>query len=524
MVAIKRNIDLTGYSQEHRDALANLFGQPNDAGVPLTVERCYGLPAFLQGMRLIATSVGRIDCEQFRIEADGGRTPDLDHPNYDLLNFRANPFQNSDSWKQAIVCSAICKGSGYGLIQRDDDGYPQALYNIDAPVETVIEYDERKRVVGVWYLIRGENNSFELATSDDVIHIRNVSIKNGLTGVSVIDQLRNPMGKALAIQKFQTILFKNGNHTQRFLKIPGWLTPQQKDELKESIADFRGLDAAHRVMPLFGGSDMTSLPVDAQELQMIEASEASDKDIANILGLSCSWVGGKGYTSYGSLEQDNLNLLSHTVDQWLCQFESEFMAKLLLPSERRGRVIEFNRSQLTQGDSAAEATANLAKYEAGVWSFEEYRRYENKSGKRDGHYIVPQGLTEFANGKPVDPPVPPVEEAPPEIAPETPPVQTLNEQPPAEVEAQRSDAGQTLYRNAVERIRTRITRAARDGKPDLQAHHHVIRDCFDGLDGVADRIITSLDTIQDELRAVLPEQAESVISRWIAPDLDSDKA
>lgn len=477
MVSITRTKQITNVGNEQ--AILKLFGAaPSYSGETVDSESVYGIPAFLNGSKLISQSTARIPCHILSLGENNSRDKAYEHPAYSLLNYKANPFQTSFVVRQAIVNNAIWSGNGYGLIERVGID-PVAIYPLDSRnVYVIYEQDQQGKLTGLYY---GVNAGEQVVIpADDMIHVRNLALHNGIEGLSIVDALKQTLGLQIAITKFKAVYYKQGSHINRVLKIPGWLTEEQAEQLRNAMASLhQGVSQAHRLAILMGGADLQTLPVSAEEMELAASAELGLNDIAGILSIPVSLLGGRNSISYGSLEQDQLFLLSYTLDPWLVNLETEFATKLLKPSERYNYMVEHERKALLRADTTAEINNLVTQYNQGLLSWEEVRVYLNKKS------TVDKGTF-----KGLDKPEP-------------------KEQPKEDPEPK--DPDPTLERAiritelTLNRIKTRLIKS---NKP-LTEQVEVIRE---SLPDFVDQILAELDT--EELREVLPEQRAEVYNKW----------
>lgn len=401
MVYIQRAKLGTNGQQEFRSpTLDNLLGSlPSYSGERVSVDSVFGLPAFTQAVRIISTACARCDAYCYRKSDDGGREIDENSPAHTLLTRKANPWQTYFNFRQTLVANAIWSGDGFALIERDDLFNPIALYNLDSRATyPIIEYTEGK-LTALWYGVNTDQGELVIP-ADDIIHIKNIALHTGIEGMSLIDSLRTVLGLSLAVQKWGAIYFKHGAHINKVLKIPGWLTQEQQQQLRDSIGSgHAGIENAHKLAVLMGGSELETYPINNEDGQWLQSREFSLIDCANCVGLPVSFLNGKGFTSYSSLEQDSLNLLNYTLDAWLTSFECELSCKLI-KSRSQGRCqISFDRNSLFATDPAF-IDLQIRKYHAGAISWQELRQRLNLSTSKAGDFIAPLNLEDPFAPKP----------------------------------------------------------------------------------------------------------------------------
>lgn len=473
------------------------------------------IPAFFNAVREVASAVARTDCWVRKLLPNGAKEDDKNHPAYWLLSWKANEFTTYFDWFRIIITNAIARGDGYSFIDRDEAGNPLGLYNLDSQHTYTITEFTNGRISSVFYGVNTDKGQV-IIPADDVVHIRNLATGAGGESLSAFDMMKMAVKKANAIQKFQYLYFKNGSHIAKVVKVPGWLTPEQQEDIKGSLAHLnQGISNAHRLAILQGGTDITSLNLNAQDMELSAIAEATLTDIANIVGIPGTRIGARGSISYGSLEQDNL-LFAQNLDNWYTNLEAELTVKLLRPRQQgMTHVIEFDRGSFLAADPGYQRL-QLEKYAAKVISIEEVRAKLGEAGEFEPE-PEPQPVVVQAQA-------PNAEENPSEDdSAETPAQETTRglEAINNMLRAQLKTAGEftphkgkgfQLCCNILTRVKKRIVKAVEAGKYDLSQHHGIIREELRGLD--CEPVIEHLNTMQAELDAVLPEQRLGIIKQW----------
>ncbi|WP_425399653.1 phage portal protein [Aeoliella sp.] len=511
MVAIKRNIQLTNNSS---DELINLFAGPrSETGEIVSPTTVSGIPALLQAVRIIADSCGRCTVKPYRVLDDGGRVEDENNPVHDLLSHKANPFRNSFSVIHNLVAQTIIHGKGFLYIDRDDVGTPIGLYNLpSADTYTITEYDNG-RLTAIWYGLNSEDGKQYVFPAEDIIHINSVNFTTGVEGLSLIDNCKTVLGLSIAQTKYASILFKHGSHIHKVLKVPFWLSPEQAEETKATLAAWHtGVTNAHKLAVIQGGMDLVSMPESATDgMQLLESRNFSLIDLANVVGLPVCFLQGQGMTSYSSLEQMNLALLNLCLDAWLTQLEIEFCNKLIKPRMKKRCFIEFDRDSLFASDPSYKQML-ITQFQAGAISWEELRQKINRTTDPGSmHFVSPANLTElFKEPEPTQP----VDDQPTEEVVDD--QEETVEEPVEETEDQTVERAKALTIATLDRLKARIIKSmAKDGI--LQKHFGV---CRDALPGMATPLLDLLESIADEINSVLPEYRQQIIEeKWISQEI-----
>lgn len=465
----------------------------------VTRHSVWQVPSFLHAVRLTSSAIARTDLNVYRMLRDGGRDVDEQHPAQELLTFKANAYQSSFVFIQGLISNALV-GDGYGMIDRDEMSNPLALHLVDPQSVYPVQEFSNGRLVNAYYGIN--TNAGQIAIhADDMIHIRNLSFGTGLSGVDLVHDSQQALSRAQSIQKFSSKYFDNGSHIDRFLKLPGWLSQEQAEELRISLGSLHGgTNNVGKLAILQGGSELGSLPLNAEQSQLTESQETTLTDMSNLLGCVSSKLGARNSISYGSLSEDNKAFVSDTLDYWFTCLESELNVKLIRYREKR--FIEFDRESLQTSDPDY-ADSLIRQFQGKALSWEELRSKLKRTTDT-------KGLT--FGSVPGQEPEPP---ALPQVPKEAPPEPEEADQPlDGEFGADKGNEGSTraanLSRAALQRIKDRLTKAIASD-PDLSKHYDVIRAA---MPDDHEQVIESINIYQEELNHCLPEQRQEVISLW----------
>lgn len=479
-----------------------LGGVPSDSGEIVNSQTVWRIPEVTNAIRLISNEAARCDLWPYKQLEDGGKIIDRKCPAYPLLTLKPNDWQSCFDFLSTLIASAAWSGNGYGLIKRDAFADPVSLHNLESEkTSPIFEYTDGI-LSGVWYAYQSDGQTF-IYPSEDVIHIKNFSPINGMEGLSLIDNMKGVLGLSIAQVKYASIVMKHGSHINKVLKIPGWVKQEHKEELHRTMQNLHaGVDNAGRLAVLMGGCELESFPTSNEDLQWLQGREFSLIDVANATGLPVSFLNGKGFVAYNSLQQDDLNLLNHTLDAWLTRLELELTLKLIKNRNHKSCFIEFDRSSLLATDPAyAEMQTKL--YHAEAISWEEMRGRLNLSKQRNGQFVRPANivnadLADEKQNKELESPEPqPVIETP----------QPIEEEETSEQDTTLERAIKLTESN-LERIKNRWIKSG--GK--LDKHDEIIRSSLPDLD--CELVLNELKNYEEELNDVLPEQRAEVLNQW----------
>lgn len=375
-----------------QQALSVFGGARSASGIHVNDYTALGLPPFVRAKKLIGDSCGRIPCPVYRIGPNESRDKAYEHPAYRLLNDRSNPYTASVSLRSKLLSDGA-EGNGWAVIKRNRrTGLAESLHSLDPQTTWLwcewhsgeIEFDS----VQVHTSVRGEILKYPY---EDVIHIKGLSIGNGMLGVNLLDAARQILGWGLAIIDYGAYAFGNDVQGGTVLEVPGAMSAKQVEELKQHYGQQYGVDAAGKLRVLINGAKANTPAHDNRKTQLNESMETITLAIAQLLGIEPILLGLPIGTSYSSLEQLYGSFLNNCLDSWLVKAESEFHQKLLTEEEKRsGRYfIEHVRESIVRCDTNLETETLLKEVEAGTLSLNAFNRIKNRpvTGK-DGDRLI----------------------------------------------------------------------------------------------------------------------------------------
>jgi HK97 family phage portal protein len=377
------------------------------AGVSVTRESALGASAFWRAVNLISRDIAKLPLELYRHRGDN-RTPATGHPARYLLRRKPNRQTTSWAFRLRLTAEGLLAGNGYAWIERDINFSPRALWPL--PPRSVTPETDREGML--YYRFSPGTGRDEVIDARDMIHIRALERAGSMEGVPIIEKLRNPIGLALAVDRYGAAFFQHGARPGVFLTAPGKMSEAEAERLERKFTELAGgVDRMHRAIALPNGLTPSPWQMANHDAEFLETKRFSLIDIANAFGVPPHKLGDSSKTSFSSLEQENQSYLDEALDPWLVCWEAELAAKLLTPQEQRADThsIRFRRQALVRADLAARGAYYVQAVTNGWMSLDEVRGLEEMNA-------IPGGL-----GKPHRVPLNTIElGAEPEPEPATP--------------------------------------------------------------------------------------------------------
>jgi HK97 family phage portal protein len=204
-----------------------------------------------------------------------------------------------------------------------------------------------------------------------VLYIPEMRRPGSLKGVSRVDELKQTLGLAKALDEFASRYFSNGANTSGMIEFPGNLTQEQAKDLVDAFeAGHKGLKKAHRPGVLSGGAKFVKTGSDGEQAQMLESRQFAVEEVARVFRVPPSMIGlnTPGAMSYASVEHNAIQFTRYSLTPLIAAIEEAH--NRLLPGDVFLRV---NMDGLLRGDSATQASVFSTALQAGYMSVNEAR-------------------------------------------------------------------------------------------------------------------------------------------------------
>lgn len=346
-------------------------GIESNAGVAINGKNAFEIVAFFSAVSLISDTISTLPVDAF-IRIDGDRQPYrpkpswVDQPDVDTTR---------QAHYGALVTSLLVYGNSYTRVFRDRSGEVVNLVVLD-PNTVEVKRDSIGRKT---FVVGGEAKAL---SSDEVIHIIDLAEPGALTGISRVNKLKDALGVASALQAYAARFFGQGATTQGVIEFPGALTAEQAKNLVDGFdSRHRGWRKAHKTGVLSGGAKYNPTTVPNDQAQFLDSRRFAVEEMARAFNIPLHMMGIPGTASYSSVENNNLQFISHTLRPILEKIEWSYSRLLPTPAA----FIKFNFNALLRGDLQSRMTSYSIGTQAGVMSVNDVRRLEDLSPVEEGN-------------------------------------------------------------------------------------------------------------------------------------------
>jgi HK97 family phage portal protein len=365
--------NLTGGNKEERAisfqsiwGAGDSFAFTTESGANIDQFQAMKINAFYACVLLISDTISTLPVDSF-IRRDGDRVPYrpqpswVQRPDVDLLR--------SEHYQQVLI-SLLLDGNAFVRVFRDGRGDVVNLVVID-PYRVRVTRNKLNREIE--YII--DEYQEEPVSKRDMIQITEMRKAGELRGMSRVTELKDNLGLSSALQSFASRFFGQGATTQGIIETPMGLNSDQAKQLIDGFDQrHKGYKKAHKTGLLTGGAKFVKTGINPDEAQMLDSRKLAIEEVARIFRVPPHMIGitTPGAMSYASVEQNNINFVTHTLRPYVAKIEDAYSA--LLPDSA---FIRFNVDGLLRGDFATRMNGYSIGSQAGFLSVNDIRRFED---------------------------------------------------------------------------------------------------------------------------------------------------
>ena len=351
-------------------------------GTYMRDDQAAGLPAVGAAVRLISESIASLPCLVYEGSGPDRRKAN-DTTQWELLHERPSmdctPF---DLFSDIAACIET-RGNAFLQKVRDARGRVVELIVIDPDAVRVYRSaDTREKT----FDIQAGQTQYTGLTSTDILHVRGMTLRGGIRGISPIELHRNSIAMSYAVQEYVGRYFQNDASPGLVIKIPGSLSNQQARQILEVFsANHAGLSNSHKPGILAGGADLEQVRVNLSDTTAIEAQRFGVFEVARMFNVPPTLLGAFEST-FRATADEAAAFLKFCLGPRLRRIESALRAD---PDLFGGTDLypEFKVDALLRSDTAERYTAYKVARQAGWLSANEVRELENYPSVPDGDNV-----------------------------------------------------------------------------------------------------------------------------------------
>ena len=318
------------------------------------------------------------------------------HPLEMVLRLKPNDRVNSfDFWKAAVV-EMLLHGNAYIYPYFTASGEVTRLYLIPNRACT---YDKQ---TDTYTISDDDNNLFTACQGWRIVHLKNLSLDGGFTGVSTLTYAQKVLGIGGNLDSLQMDSFASGSTLHGFISGDSNLTQgfgaPQDDQLK-AVKDniTKQLTCGAKIFTLPGTMKFNQLSLSPSDLQLVESKNLNVLDICRFFGVHPDRVFQSSSTNYKGSESAQTAFMTDTLFPLINKIETELTVKLVQNNLLGEYRVKFDLDDYYIGDMGTKADYYTKMISAGVLTPNEVRM-------REGHAPVEGGDSAFitCNVAPID--------------------------------------------------------------------------------------------------------------------------
>ena len=327
----------TSFDEVFRDVLTS-------AGTRLSDEDAARVPDVFACIQVLAQDVGRCPLKFRRVDSDGGHADAVDHPMWEILADLPNPEMTAYQFRAELQRSLLTHRRAYAEIVRNGRGDIVALWPLQARYMTVTR-DALTRKVYTYTVPSKAAQTWTFHPSVPPLF--------ELTHVSPIDQCRDLIGLAAALDTFGASFFANGARPSGTLEVPAGVTlpTETRDRMREAFTKlYSGASNAGRVVLTEGGAKFSAITIANNEAQYNETRKFIRTLIAGVFRMPPHKIGDLERATFSNIEQQSIDYVTGTLDPFLVAWEQAIRRDLLTTRQFPGYVAVFDRAALIRAD------------------------------------------------------------------------------------------------------------------------------------------------------------------------------
>lgn len=366
----------------------NLKGTNKDALSEATYFAC---------MKVLSEGIGKLPLKLQQYTDKNGVEQVRNHPLYNVLGTRPNPYMSATTFWSTMEFNRNHYGNAYALIS----GYGSKTQLWILPSDKVqIWYDDAKRlgdIQDVYYIytVGGKRYKF---SSEQVLHFKTSNTFDGVTGISVRDQLAMTIEGNAKAQELVNKMYDSGFTAKAVLQYTGSLSDDNVKKFVKGIENYSKGDLENEgienIIPIPLGATLTPLNIKLADNQFIEVKQYSALQIASAFGIKPYQIGDYTKSSYASAEAQQLSFYIDTLLYIIKQYEEELTYKLLTDKEvKDGHHFKFNIAVMLRADHKTQIETLSKAVNSFIYTPNEARNLLDKEDVDGGDQLLGNGAS-----------------------------------------------------------------------------------------------------------------------------------
>lgn len=373
--------DAIGSSQALWDYLSR--GATSISGQAVTEATALNVAAVWTCVSLRSRALASLPLKVYERVDDRTKRPAPNHPVARVLS-QPNTWQTKSEFVGMLAAHHALRGNAYAwknlttVVSASTGELREQVQQLIPLHPDRIEVEQPGDLGGdLIYKLRRKNGQVLVLPQKEVLHIRGLST-DGLVGRSVLQDAREVIGSALALQEHSSLFWQKGGTPAVVLKHPKTLTPKAKDSLEKSWEKlYGGSKEQRRVAVIEEGMELHQLSLTQNDSQFLQTSQDLREQIYGWFHVPPVLAGyTQKSTSWGTgVEQQQLGFLVFTMNPDIVAWEDRLTRDLIQVPDKY--FIKFSVNGFMRGDQNARSTFYDRMVRMGAYTLNDVLAFED---------------------------------------------------------------------------------------------------------------------------------------------------
>lgn len=302
-----------------------------------------------------------------------------------LITRKPNARQNVFDFKRAILVELFTHGNAYVLPRLGDEGYEELIHITPG----CTDYD---KYTNKYNINDPVNSIFGIFDADQVIHLKNLSLDGGYTGVSTLQYAARTMAISTNADLANVETFKSGGILSGFVSgkggTVGFGSVQEKQ--LQSVADDieTQISSGKKIFNLPGEMSFNQISLSPGDIELLATKQFNVLDICRFFGVHPDKVFAQQSSNYKASEMSQVAFLTDTLQPILTLIETEMQVKLIPREFDSTYRINFDIEPLLQTDLITHADYMTKTIASGVKDVNYWRRKAGQAPVKNGDQVL----------------------------------------------------------------------------------------------------------------------------------------
>lgn len=347
----------------------------------ITEEKILKIPTAKACLDLITNTIAQMPVYLYKEGIDGSIEKIVSDRRVKLLNHEANEFLNGFGLKRHMTKDYLVHGGSYVSIIEAGNTIIE-LHPLPAQAIVVQKRIQNGfRTVGADIILSSTENGINHQVNPNITKFKPYELMitlqdthDGLISKGILTHGQEIFKQALSEIEYTKNLYERGALPLGLLKTDARMTETQAASLRTAWANlYGGIRNSAKTVVLQEGMDYQALSLNPQDMQMVDARKGTNSEICKLFNVPESMISTSA-NKYGSIEQNQLHFLKHTLAPILGSLESSMDRALLLEDEKdNGYFFRFDTADLVRATEKERVETVVAAVAGGLFSRNEAR-------------------------------------------------------------------------------------------------------------------------------------------------------